>query len=325
MRMILSRRNFGRLAAGATALASLPRIAHAADYPTRPPHLIVGFPPGSGPDIIARIGGHWLSGRLGQEIVVDNRPGAGSNIATELAARATPDGYTLFLAVSANAINATLYGHLNFDFAHDFVGAGMIATTPFVIAVNPSFEAKTLQELIALAKAKPDTINMATSGVGSGSHIAGELLQMMAGIKLVHVPYRTNYVPDLLGGQIMLASTPLPQVLEFVKAGKLRALGVTPATRSQELPDVPSIGEIVKGYDATGWFGICAPKGTPADIVAKLDAEIRAGVSDPDTRKRLTAVGAEPRTMSSAEFNRFIADEIAKYAKVIKFANIKPL
>jgi tripartite-type tricarboxylate transporter receptor subunit TctC len=324
--MILSRREFVYVAAAATsALAFSPGAARAADYPTRPLHLIVGFPAGSGPDIIARIAGHWLGTRLGQEVVVDNRPGAGSNIATELAAKAAPDGYTLFLAVSANTINATLYEHLNFDFARDLVGAGLVALTPFVVVVNPAFEAKDLKELIALAKAKPGAINMATSGVGSGSHVSGELLQMMAGIKLTHVPYRNNYVPDLLGGQIMLAVSPMPQVIEFIKAGKLRGLGVTPAKRSEMLPDVPAIGETVPGYDASGWFGIVAPKGTPDAIIARLNTEISAGVADPDTRKRLIAVGAEPHAMTAAEFNKFIADEIAKWRKVIKFADIKPL
>jgi tripartite-type tricarboxylate transporter receptor subunit TctC len=323
--MTLSRRKFVHVAAGATALVSLPRIAHAADYPTRPIRLVVGFPAGSGPDIIARIAARWLSTRLGQEVIVDDRPGAGSNIGTEIAAKAAPDGYTLFLAVSANAVNVTLYEHLNFDFARDLVGIGMVALTPFVFVSNPGFEAKTIGELITLAKAKPDNINMATSGVGSGSHISGELLQMMAGIKLVHVPYRNNYIPDLLGGQIMLAVSPMPQVIEFIKAGKLRGLGVTPAKRSQMLPDVPSVGETVTGYDASGWFGICAPKGTPPEIITRLSGDISAGVNDPDTRQRLVAVGTPPFVMASAEFNTFIASEIAKYAKVIKFANIKPL
>jgi tripartite-type tricarboxylate transporter receptor subunit TctC len=323
--MTLSRRAFVHAATGAGALAFLPGAARAADYPTRPLHLIVGFPAGSGPDIIARIAAHWLGTRLGQEVVVDNRPGAGSNIGTEIAAKAAPDGYTLFLAVSANTINATLYEHLNFDFARDLVGAGLVALTPFVVVVNPAFEARNLSELIALAKAKPGAINMATSGVGSGSHVSGELLQMMAGIKLTHVPYRNNYVPDLLGGQIMLAVSPMPQVIEFIKSGKLRGLGVTPAKRSEMLPDVPAIGETVPGYDASGWFGIVAPKGTPDAIIARLNAEISAGVADPDTRKRLIAVGSEPHAMTVAEFNRFIADEIAKWRKVIKFAYIKPL
>jgi tripartite-type tricarboxylate transporter receptor subunit TctC len=327
--MMLSRRTFVHVAAGAGALAASsvtwPGAGRAADYPTRPPHLIVGFPAGSGPDVIARLAAHWLTTRLGQEVIVDNRPGAGGNIATEVAAKAAPDGYTLLLAVSANTINATLYEHLNFDFAHDFVGAGMVAVTPFVFVSNPDFEAKTLAELIALAKQKPGAINMASSGVGSGSHVAGELLQMMAGIKLTHVPYRNNYVPDLLSGQIPLAVSPLPQVLELIKAGKLRGLGVTPAKRSQTLPDVPSVGEIVPGYEATGWFAICVPTGTPAEIVARLDKELSAGVGDADLRNRLVGAGAEPRAMTSAELTKFMADETAKYRQVIKFANIKPM
>lgn len=321
--MTPSRRQLIHLAAGATALASFPGIARAADYPTRPIHLLVGFPAGSGPDIIARIAGHWLSMRLGKDIVVDNRPGAGSNIATELAAKAAPDGYTIFQAVSANAINVSLYKNQNFDFAQDLVPIGMIALTPFVIVVNPSFPAKNLSELIALAKEKPGAINMATSGVGSGSHVSGELFQMMAGIKLTHVPYRNNYVPDLLAGQVPLAVSPMPQVSEFIKDGRLRGLGVTPATRSQLLPDVPSIGEVVKGYDASGWFGLCAPRGTSPDIISKLNAAITAGIADPKIRERLVAVGSEPRAMTADEFGKFIAGEIAKWRKVIEFAAIK--
>jgi tripartite-type tricarboxylate transporter receptor subunit TctC len=322
--MRLLRRRFLALAAGAAVSPVLPRIARAADYPTRPVHLIVGFPAGSGPDIIARLAGQALSTRIGQEVVVDDRPGAGGNIGTEVAAKASPDGYTLFLAVSANAINASLYSNLNFDFGRDLIPVGMVAMTPFVIAVNPSFPPKTLAELIAFAKANPGTVNMATSGVGSGSHVSGELFQMMAGIKLVHVPYRGNYIPDLLGGQVPLAVSPMPQVIELVKDGRLRALGVTPATRSQMLPDVPSIGEVVTGYDASGWFGICAPKGTPGDVIAKLNAAITEGIADPKIRERLVALGAEPRAMTAAEFERFIAGEIAKWRKVIEFAAIKP-
>jgi len=318
--MRLQRRRFLAMAAGA---AVLPRIARAADYPTRPIHLVVAFPAGSGPDIIARLAGQSLSARLGQEIVVDNRPGAGGNIGTEIAAKASPDGYTLFLAVSANAINVSLYKNLSVDFARDLVPVGMIALTPFVIAVNPSFEPRNLSELIALAKEKPGAINMATSGVGSGSHVSGELFQMMAGIKLTHVPYRNNYVPDLLGGQVPLAVSPMPQVIQLVKDGKLRALGITPATRSQMLPDVPSIGEVVKGYDASGWFGICVPKGTPADVIAKLNAAVMAAIADPTIRERLVAVGSEPRAMTSDEFSKFVAGEIEKWRKVIEFAAIK--
>ncbi len=321
--MKLQRRRFLSLAATAAALPVYSRIARAADYPTRPVHLVVGFPAGSGPDIVARLAAQALSARIGQEVVVDDRPGAGGNIGTEVAAKAAPDGYTLFLAVSANTINASLYKNLNFDFARDLVPVGMVALTPFVIAVNPSFPPKNLSELIALAKEKPGAINMATSGVGSGSHVSGELFQMMAGIKLTHVPYRNNYVPDLLGGQVPLAVSPMPQVIEFVKDGRLRALGITPATRSQMLPDVPSIGEVVKGYDASGWFGLCAPKGTPGEIIAKLNAAITAGIADPNIRQRLVAAGAEPRAMTPDEFGKFISGEIEKWRKVIAFAAIK--
>jgi tripartite-type tricarboxylate transporter receptor subunit TctC len=321
--MRLQRRRFLAMAAGAAILPALPRIARAAEYPTRPIHLVVGFPAGSGPDIIARLAGQAMSARLGQEIVVDNRPGAGGNIGTEVAAHASPDGYTLSLAVSANAINVSLYKNLNFDFAHDLVPAGMIALTPFVIAVNPSFPPKNLAELIALAKEKPGSINMATSGVGSGSHVAGELFQMMAGVKLTHVPYRTNYVPDLIGDQVSLAVSPMPQVIQLIKDGRLRALGVTTAARSRMLPDVQSIGEIVKGYDASGWFGICAPRGTPTDIVAKLNESITGGIADPKIHERLIAVGSEPRAMSQDEFSNFIAGEIDKWRKVVAFADIK--
>ncbi len=321
--MGLHRRHFLSLAAGAAALPALPRLARAADYPTRPVHLVVGFPAGSGPDIIARLAAQALSTRIGQEVVVDDRPGAGGNIGTEVVAKATGDGYTLFLAVSANAINASLYKNLNFDFARDLVPVGMVALTPFVIAVNPSFPPKNLSELIALAKDKPGSINMATAGVGSGSQVSGELFQMMAGIKLTHVPYRNNYVPDLLAGQVPLAVSPMPQVIEFVKDGRLRALGITPATRSQMLPDVPSIGEVVKGYDASGWFGLVAPRGTPPEIIAKLNAAITAGIADPKMRERLLAVGSEPRAMTADAFGKFIAGEIEKWRKVIEFADIK--
>jgi tripartite-type tricarboxylate transporter receptor subunit TctC len=321
--MALLRRHFLALAAGAAALPALPRIARAADYPTRPVHLIVGFPPGSGPDIVARLAAQALSTRIGQEVVVDNRPGAGGNIATEVAAKAAPDGYTLFLAVSANAINASIYKNLNVDFARDLAPVGMLVLAPFVIAVNPSFAAKDLVELIALAKDSPGTINMATSGVGSGSHVSGELFQMMTGIKLTHVPYRGNYIPDVLGGQVPLAVSPIPQVVEFIKDGRLRGLGVTGTTRAPMLPDVPAIGEVVKGYDASGWYGLCAPTGTPADIIAKLNAAIGEGLKDPKTRERLVALGSEPRPMTPDAFGRFIAGEIEKGRKVVEFAGIK--
>ncbi len=321
--MNLQRRHFLTLAASAAALPALPRLVRAADYPTRPVHLIVGFPPGSGPDIVARLAAQALSPRIGQEVVVDNRPGAAGNIAAEVAAKAAPDGYTLFLAVSANAINASIYKSLNVDFARDLPPVGMLVLAPFVIAVNPSFAAKSLGDLIALAKQSPGTINMATSGVGSGSHVAGELFQMMTGTKLTHVPYRGNYVPDLLGGQVPLAVSPIPQVVEFIKDGRLRGLGVTGTARAPMLPDVPAIGEVVPGYDASGWYGICAPNGTPADIIAKLNAAIGEGLKDPTIRDRLVALGSEPRPMTPQEFGTFIASEIEKGRKVVEFAGIK--
>jgi tripartite-type tricarboxylate transporter receptor subunit TctC len=321
--MKLLRRHFLTLAAGAAALPVLPRIARAADYPTRPVHLIVAFPPGSGPDIVGRLAAQALSTRIGQEVVVDNRPGAGGNIGTEMAAKAAPDGYTLFLAVSANAINASIYKNLNVDFARDLTPVGLLVLAPFVIAVNPSFAAKDLAGLIALAKASPGAINMATSGVGSGSHVSGELFQMMTGTKLTHVPYRGNYMSDVLSGQVPLAVSPIPQVVEFVKDGRLRGLGVTGATRSPMLPDVPAIGEVVKGYDASGWYGICAPRGTPADIIGKLNAAIGEGLKDPKTRERLVALGSEPRPMTPDEFGTFITSEVEKGRKVVEFADIK--
>ncbi len=322
--MRISRRELARMAAGLAALPVAARAAWALDYPTRPVHLLVGFPPGGAPDIVARVTGQWLAPRLDQQVVIDNRPGAGSNIATEMAAKAAPDGYTLLLTVSANAINATLYANLNFDFLRDLAPVASIGRTAFVIVVNPAFPAKTLPELIAQAKANPGKIDMATAGIGSGSHVSGELLQMMAGIKLTHVPYRGNYITDLLSGQISLAFSVMPQVVEFVKDGRLRALGVTTAARSELLPDVPAIGEVVAGYDASGWFGICAPTGVPAEIVARLNPEISAVVADPHDRARLLALGVEPRPMTTAEFGTFIADETAKWRKVIKFAALKP-
>ncbi len=321
--MKLPRRRFLTLAAAAAALPALPRLVRAADYPPRPVHLIVGFPPGSGPDIVARLAAQALSPRLGQEVVVDNRPGAAGNIAAEVAAKAAPDGYTLFLAVSANAINVSIYQSLNVDFARDLPPVGMLVLAPFVIAVNPSFAAKSLGDLIALAKQSPGAINMATSGVGSGSHVAGELFEMMTGTRLTHVPYRGNYIPDLLGGQVPLAVSPIPQVVEFIKDGRLRGLGVTGTARSPMLPDVPAIGEVVPGYDASGWYGLCAPSGTPADIIAKLNAAIGDGLKDPAIRDRLVALGTEPRPMTPQEFGAFIASEIEKGRKVVEFAGIK--
>ncbi|HEX3862761.1 MAG TPA: tripartite tricarboxylate transporter substrate binding protein [Stellaceae bacterium] len=321
--MKFPRRDILRLAAGAVALPLAPGAAWALDYPTRPVRVIVGFPAGIGPDITGRLLSQWLSDHLGQQFIVDNRPGASSNIATEMVAKATPDGYTLLVTVSTNAINATFYKNLNFDFTKDIAPIGFIGATPFVMVVPPSFPAKTVPEFIAYAKANPGKINMASQGVGTSPHITGELLMMLTGIDLVHVPYRGNVVPDLLAGQVQLYFSPLPQVIQYVRNGGLRGLAVTSKTRSDALPDVPALAEFVPGYDASGWYGISAPTGTPAEIIDKLNQEMNAGLADPGVRAKLIAVGVVPQPMTPAEFKTFIATEIDKWAKVVKFADIK--
>ena len=317
------RRDVLRLAAGAAALPIAPGAAWADDYPTRPVRVIVGFPAGIGPDINGRLMSQWLSDHLGQQFIVDNRPGASSNIATEMVAKATPDGYTLLVVVSTNSINATFYKNVNFDFAKDVIPVGFIGATPFVMVVTPSFPANTVPEFIAYAKANPGKVNMASQGVGTSPHVAGELLMMMAGIDLVHVPYRGNLVPDLISGQVQMYFSPLPQVIDFVRSGKLRALAVTSAARSEALPDVPTLAESVPGYEALGWYGMGAPAGTPADIVDKLNKEMNAGLADPGLKAKLLAIGVVPKAMTPGEFGKFIADEIDKWAKVVKFADIK--
>jgi tripartite-type tricarboxylate transporter receptor subunit TctC len=322
--MQLPRRALLRLAAGAAALPALSRAAFAVDYPVRPVHIVAAYPPGAAPDIIARLIGQWLSERLGQQFITDNRPGAASNIGTGIVAKAEPDGYTLLVAVSTSTINATLYTNLNFNFVRDLVPIAGIGLTPFIVVVNPQFPAKSIPELIAYAKANPGVVNMATSGVGTGPHVAAELFQMMTGVKFVHVPYRGNYMPDLLSGQVPMSFAPMGTVIEFVRDGRLRALGVTPAVRSAALPDVPAIAELLPGYEAAGWYGIVAPKGTPDDVIGKLHAAITAGVGDATIRSRLTTLGVEPKAMSTAEFGKFIADETAKWAKVVRDANMKP-
>jgi tripartite-type tricarboxylate transporter receptor subunit TctC len=321
--MKFPRRRFLHLVAGAAALPAVSRFAWAQSYPTRPVRLIVGYPPGGAPDILARLIGQWLSERLGQQFIVDNRPGAGSNIGTEIVAKAPPDGYTLLNAVSTNAVNATLYDHLNFNFLRDFAPIGIIGTLPFAMVVYPSFPAKTIAEFIAYAKANPGKINMASQGIGTTPHVCGEMLKMMAGIDLVHVPYRGNLMPDLLAGQVHLYFSAMPQAIAFIKDGRLRALGVTTVTRSDALPEVPAIGEFVPGYEGVGWGGLCSPKGTPTEVVDKLNAEIGAGVADPNMKARLNDLGVAPMRMTPAEFGKFIADETEKWAKVIRFANIK--
>ena len=276
--MKLPRRQFLHLAAGAAALPAVSRIAWAQAYPTRPVRIIVGFAAGGAADIIARLIGQWLSERLGQPFVIENRPGAGSNIATEAVVRAPPDGYTLLLVGTANAINATLYDKLNFNFIRDIAPVAGIIRVPNVMVVNPSVPAKTVPEFIAYAKANPGKINMASGGIGTAAHVSGELFKMMAGVDMVHVPYRgaAPALTDLLGGQVQVMFASMPSSIEHIRAGKLRALAVTTATRSEALPDIPTVGEFVPGYEASAWYGVGAPKDTPAEIVDKLNKEINA-------------------------------------------------
>ena len=321
--MKLPRRQFLRLAAGAVALPAMSRITAAQSYPTRPVHLVVGYPPGGAPDIVSRLIAEWLSERLGQQFIVDNRAGAGSNIGTEIVAKAPPDGYMLFMAVSTNAVNATLYTDLNFSFVNDFAAVAGIGGTPFVLVVTPSFPPKTIPEFIACAKAHPGKVNMGSQGIGTTPHVCGELLKMMTGAGFVHVPYRGSLMPDLLAGQVQFYFSPMAQAIEYVRDGRLRALGVTTATRSDLLPDVPAIGEFVPGFLAIGWYGICVPRGTATPIIDKLSTAIIAGLADTNLKARLLALGIEPRPMKPPEFGKFIVEETAKWAKVIKFAGVR--
>ena len=321
--MKLLRRQFLRLAAGAAALPVLPRAASAQAYPVRPVRLIAIFPAGSAPDIIARLAAQWLSDRLGQQFVVENKPGAGGNIATEFVAKSEPDGYTILMPVSTNAVNASLYPNLSFNFVRDIMPIAGIAKTPFVLVVTPSFPAKTLPEFIAYAKANPGKINLASGGIGSTPHVCSELLQIMTGIKLVHVPYRGNYMADLLSGQVQAVFNPIAQSIELIKSGKLPALAVTTAKRSAALPDVPTIGEFVPGYEAFGWYGLGAPLKTPPDIIKTLDNAMNAALADPKLQARLEQIGVEPMPMNAATFAKHVAEETDKWAKVIKAQGIK--
>ena len=320
--MKLLRRQFLHLAAGAVALPAVSRVASAQTYPSRPVHLIVGFAPGGGNDIVARLMGQWLSEQLGQQFVIENRPGAGTNIATEAVVNARPDGYTLLLVASAAAINATLYKKLNFNFIRDIAPVAGIIRLPNVMLVNPSFPAKTVPEFIAYAKANPGKISMASSGNGSSTHVAGELFKMMTGIDMVHVPYRGTgpAMTDLLGGQVQVMFPPTVSPIAFIRSGKLRALGVTTSTRSEALPDIPTIGDFVPGYEASAWYGVGAPKNTPAEIVEKLNKEINAGLSDPTMKARLAELGGIVLGGSPADFGRLIAEETEKWGKVVKFS-----
>jgi tripartite-type tricarboxylate transporter receptor subunit TctC len=321
--MKLPRRQFLQLAAGAAALPAASPVARAEAYPSRPVRVIVGFPAGSASDVVARLTGQGLSERLGQQFVVENHPGAGTNLAAEAVVRAPPDGYTLLLSTSTNAVNATLYRHLNFDFMRDIVPVATTDQTPYVMEVTLLLPPKTLPEFIAYAKANPGKVNMASNGIGSGPHVAGELFKMMAGVDLVHVPYTGNVYPDLIGGQVQVMFSPIPASIGFVRAGQLRPLAVGTAKRLTILPDVPTVAEIVPGYEASGWHGIGAPAKTPAEIVDKLNAEINALLANATFKERLADLGGLQMVMSPAEFGKFTMAEIDKWAKVIKFADIK--
>jgi tripartite-type tricarboxylate transporter receptor subunit TctC len=310
-------------AAGAAAGAALPRAASAQAYPARPVHMIVPFPGGSAPDIIARLAAQWLSERLGQQFVVENKPGAGSNIGTELVVKAPADGYTILLDVLTNVLNVSLYRNLGFDFTRDVAPAAMIANAPYVILVTNALPAKSVPEFIAYGKAHPGKINMASGGIGTSSHIFGTLFMMMAGIDMVHVPYRTNYMSDLIGGQVQVVINPIPQSMEFVRAGKVRALAVTTKSRLDALPELPTADQFVPGYEAIGWYGIAAPKATPAAIVGKLNVAINTALAEPAAKARLADLGIEPMSMTPEQCTAFIAAEHEKWGKVIRAADIK--
>jgi tripartite-type tricarboxylate transporter receptor subunit TctC len=323
--MKLPRRNFLYLAAGAAALPAVARIAWAQAYPSRPVRIIVGFAPGGGNDIMARLIGPWLSERLGQQFVIENRPGAGTNIATEAVVNAPPDGYTLLLASLPNASNATLYKHLKFNFVRDIMPVASISRDPFAIEVNPSIPIKTVPEFIAHAKDHPGKLTMASGGIGSGNHIFGELFKMMTGVNLVHVPYRGAgpALVDLLGGQVQVMFASMSSSIGYVRAGKLRALAVTTATRSPVLPDIPTVAEFVPGYEGSFWTGMGAPKSTPAEIVDKLNNEINAAFADPKMKARFAELGVVALPGSPTDFVKLIAEETEKWGKVVKFAGLK--
>jgi tripartite-type tricarboxylate transporter receptor subunit TctC len=323
--MKLPRRKFLHLATGAAALPAVSRFAWAQTYPSRPVRLIVGFSAGgSASDIVARLMGQWLSERLGQQFIIENRPGAATNIATEAVVRAPADGYTLLFVTLTNALNATLYDHLSFNFIRDITPVAGTIRVPFVMLVNPSVPAKTLPEFIAYAKANPGKINMASSGNGSGPHVFGELFQAMAGVNMVHVPYRDNPFPDLLGGQVQVFFISIPPSIGYIQSGKLRALAVTTAMRQEALPDIPTVGEFVPGYEASAWQGIGAPKNTSAEIIDKLNKEINAGLADPKIKAQLVNLGGTVLALSPSDFGKLIAEETERWGKVIRAANIKP-
>ncbi len=324
--MKIPRRQFLYLAAGAAVLPALSRIARAQAYPARPVRIIVGFAAGGTTDIISRLIGQWLSERLGEQFIIENRPGASANLATEAVVRAPADGYTLLALVATNAINATLYDKLSFNLTRDIAPVAGLIRSPLVLEVHPSVPVKTVPEFVAYAKANPGKITMASFGTGSASHVAGELFKMMAGVNLLHVPYRGSgpMLTDLLGGQVQMTFDNLPASIEHIRAGKLRALAVATAMRSEVLPDIPTVADFLPGYEASAWNGVGVPKDTPAEIIDKLNNEINAALADPKIKARIAELGAAVFPSSPSEFGKFIADETDKWAKVVKFAGIKP-
>jgi len=323
--MKLPRRHFLALTATAIGLPALVRTARAQNYPARPVRMLVGFAAGGAPDIAARLVAQWLSDRLGQQFVIENRPGAGGNIATEAVVDAPPDGYTLLMAGLQNAVNTTLYQHLKYDFARDMAPVVGVSHENYGMEVHPSFPAKTVPEFIAYAKANPGKLNMASAGNGTGPHMAGELFKIMAGVDMLHVPYRGSppALTDLLGGQVQMMFSPLSSWIGYVKTGKLRALAVTTAARSEVLPDLPTVGEFVPGYQAAGWFGVCAPRKTPDEIIDTLNREINAGLSDATMKARFRELSATTFGGSPADFARHIADETEKWGKVVRSASLR--
>jgi tripartite-type tricarboxylate transporter receptor subunit TctC len=323
--MKLPRRKFLHLAAGAAALPVVSRIARADAYPTRSVRIIVGFPAGNASDIIARLVAHALSERLGHPFVVENRPGAGGNIGTEAAVRAPPDGYTLLMSVvTSNAINAAFYANLDFNFIRDVAPIASIGSGSYAMVVNPSVPARTVPEFIAYAKVNPGKINMASTGNGTPTHVFGQLFMMMAGVDMLHVPYRGSFLPDLLGGQVQVVFGPISQMIEHIRTGKLRALAVTTATRSAALPDLPTVAEFVAGYEASVFYGVVAPRNTPTEVIEKLNKAINAALADAAMKARLAELGATPMAATPADFAKLIADETEKWGNVIRASHIKP-
>ena len=320
------RRQLLKLAAVVAAAAAVPQFASALDYPTRPVRIIAGFAAGGGVDVTARLIAQWLTERLGQSFVIENRPGAGGNIGTEAVVNAAPDGYTLLLATVPNAVNASLYEKLNFNFIRDIVPVAGVIRVPMVILLNPSVPAATVAEFISYAKANPDKVNMASAGNGSAPHMAGELFKMMAGVNLVHVPYRGQgpALTDLLGGQVQVLFAASPGTTEYITTGKLRALAVTSASRAEMLPELKTVGDFVPGYEASQWYGIGVPRNTPVEIVDKLNKEINAAIADPAMKARFAAIGGEPLPGSPAEFGKLISEETEKWGRVVRAAGIKP-